>query len=202
MEENKMAISLQKGGNINLSKDFGAGGDGLKEITIGLGWDTNKYDGGQEFDLDASAFLLGTTEKVLNEKGFIFYGNPGSTDGSVTHTGDNKTGEGDGDDERIEINLGKVSDDVEKISFTVTIHDFAERSQNFGQVSNAYVRVLDKATGEELVKYELDEDFSVESAIVVAELYKKNGDWRFKAVGSGFAGGLAALATNFGLSIS
>lgn len=196
-----MAISLQKGGNVNLSKDFGAGGEGLQEVIIGLGWDTNRYDGGHAFDLDASAFLLGSNEKVSDEKGFIFYNNAVSTDGSVKHTGDNKTGDGDGDDECIEINLNQVGSDTEKISFTVTIHDYEERSQNFGQVSNAYVRVLDKATGEELIKYELDEDFSVESALVVAELYKKNGDWRFKAVGSGFSGGLGALATNFGLTV-
>lgn len=196
-----MAISLSKGAKINLSKEFGAGGTGLQELSIGLGWDTNKYDGGSEFDLDASVFILDAAGKANGIEDFVFYGNKTGAGGAVVHSGDNRTGDGEGDDELIEVNLGQVPGSVDKIAFTVTIHEADTRNQNFGQVSNAYVRIMNKATGEELVRYDLEEDFSTETAIVVAELYNKGGDWRFSAVGSGYAGGLAALATSFGLDV-
>lgn len=199
-----MGISLSKGSKINLSKEFGAGtGEGgLSELTIGLGWDTNKYDGVDDFDLDASIFILGADGKVTGEKDFVYYNNSTGANGGIIHSGDNRTGDGDGDDETIEVNLGVIPSTVDKIAFTVTIHDADTRNQNFGQVSNAYVRILNKATGEEIVRYDLEEDFSTETAIVVAELYNKSGDWRFSAVGSGYAGGLGALATSFGLEVN
>lgn len=193
-----MAISLSKGGKINLSKEFG--GAALTDLQIALGWDTNKYDGGGEFDLDTSVFVLNEQGKAQNgTDSFIFYGNPTGANGGVTHNGDNLTGEGDGDDETIDVNLAIVN--AEKLAITATIHEADTRNQNFGQVSNAYIRILNKTTGEELLRYDLEEDFSTESAIVVAELYNKGGDWRFAAVGAGYAGGLAALATSFGLDV-
>jgi tellurium resistance protein TerD len=191
-----MAISLSKGQKVDLTKT----NPGLTKIVIGLGWDTNKYDGGKDFDLDASAFLLGGTGKVQNEKDFVFYNNQNGAEGAVIHTGDNRTGAGDGDDEQIKIDLSKVPTVVEKIDFTITIHEAAERKQNFGQVSNAYVRVFNEGNGQELIRYDLGEDFSVETAIVVAELYRSNNEWKFNAIGSGFQGGLGALCTNFGLA--
>lgn len=198
-----MAISLAKGQKINLSKNFGAGGDGLKKLQFGLGWDTNKYDGGKDFDLDGSVFMLNDAGKSdPSGSGFIFYGNKESADGSVKHSGDNRTGEGDGDDEQVVVDLTKVDSGIKKIALTVTINDAVKRAQNFGQVSNAYVRIVNPETNEELVKYELDEDYSVETAVVVAELYNKDGEWRFAAVGSGFSGGLAALATSYGLDVT
>ena len=196
-----MAVSLSKGGKVSLAKvaaDAGISG-GLSKIIVGLGWDTNRYDGGASFDLDAAAFLLGADGKVRSDADFIFYNQkigPG-----VEHTGDNRTGEGDGDDEQIKVDLTAVPADVEKIDFTVTIDQADVRNQNFGMVENSFIRIMDEATGTELVRYDLGEDFSVETAIVVAELYRHNGEWKFNAIGSGFAGGLAALCGNFGVEV-
>ncbi len=190
-----MAISLQKGQRIDLTK----GNPGLSKIIVGLGWDTNKYDGQADFDLDAAAFLLDQTGKVAKDTNFVFYGNLKAT--GVEHTGDNLTGEGEGDDEQIKVDLKAVEPDVDKIAFTVTIYDAESRRQSFGQVSNAFIRIVDANTNQELVRYDLGEDYSIETAIVVAELYRSGTEWKFNAVGSGFAGGLAALARNYGLNV-
>ncbi|MCC0633506.1 MULTISPECIES: TerD family protein [Clostridioides] len=192
-----MGITLSKGQKVDLTK----GNPGLKNILVGLGWDTNKYDGGFDFDLDTAAFLTGVSGSVTNDGDFVFYNNLKHTSGAVEHLGDNRTGEGDGDDEQIVVDLSKIPGEISKISFTVTIHDATERTQNFGQVSNSYIRIVDKDTNEELIKYELGEDFSIETAIVVAEIYKHNGEWKFNALGSGFEGGLAALCGNFGINL-
>jgi len=192
-----MAISLQKGQKVDLTKS----NPGLTKIIIGLGWDVNKYDGGKDFDLDSSVFMLNSDGKVTNEKNFVFFNNPKSPDGSVNHTGDNRSGAGDGDDEQIKVDLAIVSSDVSKITFTITIHEAQERNQNFGQVSNAYVRVLNEASGEELIRYDLGEDFSVETAVVVGELYRHNAEWKFNAIGSGYQNGLAGLCKDFGLDV-
>jgi tellurium resistance protein TerD len=193
-----MAVSLQKGQKVDLTKN----NPGLQNIIVGLGWDTNKYDGGKDFDLDASVFLVNSGGKVASDQDFVFYGNKEGGSGSVVHSGDNRTGEGEGDDEQIKINLGTVPSEVEKISFTITIHEAEIRNQNFGQVSNAYVRVLDATGNEELIRYDLGEDFSIETAIVVADLYRHGSEWKFNAIGSGFSGGLSALCRNFGLEIA
>ncbi|MBF8982412.1 TerD family protein [Lutibacter sp. B2] len=192
-----MAISLQKGQKVDLTK----GNPGLTKVVVGLGWDTNKYDGGQDFDLDAAAFLLGENSKVTTDHDFIFYNNLKDAAGSITHLGDNLTGEGDGDDEQIKVELDKVPANVHKIAFTVTIHDAVTRRQNFGQVSNAFIRIVKEDNGEELIRYDLGEDFSIETAVVVGELYRNNGEWKFSATGSGFEGGLSALCGNFGINI-
>lgn len=191
-----MAISLQKGQKIDLTKT----NPGLSNVIVGLGWDINKYDGGSDFDLDTAAFMLDASGKAPSDSSFIFYGNLKSECGSVNHMGDNLTGEGDGDDEQIKISLSSVPANIEKIAFTVTIYDHETRQQNFGQVSNAYIRILDESTGVELIRYDLCEDFSIETALVVGELYRNNGEWKFCAVGSGFGGGLAALCANYGLN--
>lgn len=190
-----MAISLKKGQKVDLTKT----NPGLTKILVGLGWDTNKYDGGSAFDLDAAAFLLSENGKVSSEKDFVFYSNLKHTSESVEHLGDNLTGEGDGDDEQILVDLAKVPESVSKIDFTVTIYDAETRRQNFGQVSNAFIRVVDQNSNTELIRYDLGEDFSVETAVVVAEIYRHNGEWKFNAIGSGFSGGLAALCGNFGI---
>ncbi|RDY23788.1 TerD family protein [Romboutsia maritimum] len=192
-----MGITLAKGQKVDLTKK----NPGLKNILIGLGWDTNKYDGGYDFDLDTAAFLVDSNNKVTNDGDFIFYNNLKHNSGAVEHLGDNRTGQGDGDDEQILVNLASVPQDVNKVAFTVTIHEALERRQNFGQVSNSYIRVLNKDTNEELIKYELGEDFSIETAVVVAEIYRHNGEWKFNALGSGFEGGLEALCRNFGINI-
>ncbi len=190
-----MAISLQKGQKIDLTK----GNPGLNNIIVGLGWDVNKYDGQADFDLDASAFLLDATGKVATDSNFVYYGNLKAN--GVEHTGDNLTGEGEGDDEQIKVELKAVPADVDKIAFTVTIYEAENRKQSFGQVSNAFIRIVDANTNEELIRYDLGEDYSIETAIVVAELYRNNGEWKVNAIGSGFAGGLAALARNYGLNV-
>ena len=190
-----MAINLKKGEKISLTK----GNPGLSKITVGLGWDINRYDSGADFDLDASAFLLGANGKVTQGADFIFYGQPSHPSGSVTYGGDNRTGEGEGDDEQIMVDLQAVPASIEKIDFTVTIYEAAERRQNFGQVSNAFVRIVDDATGQELIRYDLEEDFSIETAVVVGELYRHNGEWKFNAIGSGYQGGLAALCASYGV---
>lgn len=190
-----MPISLSKGQKVDLTKT----NPGLNKVIVGLGWDTNKYDGGSDFDLDAAAFLLGADGKVTSEGDFVFYNNPQGGQGSIVHSGDNRTGAGEGDDEIVKIDLSKVPANVEKIAFTITIHEADTRNQNFGQVSNAYVRVLNEASGEELIRFDLGEDYSVETAVVVAELYRHAGEWKFNAIGSGFQGGLVALCSNFGI---
>ncbi|WP_437879999.1 TerD family protein [Pseudomonas sp. LRF_L74] len=190
-----MALTLQKGGNLSLSKTDPS----LTKILIGLGWDPRATDG-TEFDLDASAFLLGATGKVRSEADFIFYNQLRSADGSVEHTGDNRTGAGDGDDEVIKVDLSRVPADVDKIAFTVTIHDAEARKQNFGQVSNSFIRIVNEVSGAEVVRYDLAEDASVETAMIFAELYRNNGEWKFRAVGQGYAGGLRALANGYGLN--
>ncbi|RKD25278.1 tellurium resistance protein TerD [Caminicella sporogenes DSM 14501] len=192
-----MAVSLKKGQKVDLTKT----NPGLTKVVVGLGWDTNKYDGGHDFDLDAAAFLLGENGKVLSDEDFVFYNNLNHKSGAVVHLGDNLTGEGEGDDEQIKIDLSKVPADYQKIAFTVTIHEAQARNQNFGQVSNAFIRIFNEETNEELIRYDLSEDFSIETAIVVGELYRHNGEWKFSAVGSGFEGGLAALCRNFGINI-
>ena len=184
-----VAISLQKGQKVDLTKT----NPGLVKIMIGLGWDTNKYDGGSAFDLDAAAFLLGENGRVSSDRDFVFYGNLNHDSGAVEHSGDNLTGEGEGDDERIKIDLSKVPAGVKKIAFTVTIYDAETRKQNFGMVSNAFIRIVDEAKGAELIRYDLGEDYSVETAVVVAELYRHEAEWKFNAVGGGAA---ALLAIN------
>lgn len=190
-----MPISLQKGQKVDLTK----GNPGLIKLMVGLGWDTNKYDGGNDFDLDAAAFLLGDTGKVKDQSDFVFYGNKEHASGSVVHMGDNLTGEGDGDDEVIHVDLSKVPADINKVTFTVTIYDPEVRKQNFGQVSNAYIRIVDEVNNTELIRYDLGEDFSIETAVVVGEIYRNGAEWKFNAVGSGFQGGLASLCANFGI---
>lgn len=191
-----MAINLKKGQKVDLTKS----NPGLKKILIGLGWDVNKYDGGSEFDLDAAAFMLDSTGKAPTENQFVFYSNLKDPSGAVEHTGDNLTGEGEGDDEQIIIDLSLVPEVIEKIDFTVTIYEAEDRNQNFGQVSNAYIRVVNMDNNEELIRYDLGEDFSIETAVVVGEIYRNKGEWKFNAIGSGFQGGLAALVRNFGLN--
>ncbi|MBC3413073.1 MULTISPECIES: TerD family protein [Pseudomonas] len=189
-----MALSLQKGGNLSLTKTDPS----LTKIIVGLGWDPRATDG-TEFDLDASAFLLGAGDQVRSEADFIFYNQLRSVDGSVEHTGDNRTGAGDGDDEVIKVDLSRVPADVQKIVFTVTIHDAEARKQNFGQVGGAFIRVVNEVSNSEVVRYDLAEDASTETAMIFAELYRNNGEWKFRAVGQGYAGGLRAVATSFGL---
>ena len=193
-----MPISLKKGQRVDLTKT----NPGLKEICVGLGWDVNKYDGGSSFDLDTAAFLLSENDKVRQQGDFVFYGNLSHESGAVVHQGDNLTGEGDGDDEQIMIDLSKVPADVQKIAFTATIYEAEERRQNFGQVSNAYIRVIDSVNKKELIRYDLGEDFSIETAVVVGELYRNGSEWKFNAVGSGFQGGLAALCGNYGIEVA
>jgi len=192
-----MAISLGKGGNISLSKEDPS----LVRMVVGLGWDERGTDG-QDFDLDASAFLLNATGKCRSDSDFIFYNNMNAADGSVTHTGDNRTGEGDGDDEQVKVDLSKVAADVDKIAVTVTIHDAEARKQSFGQVANAFIRIVNEDSGAEIVRYDLSEDYSTETAMVFGEIYRNGGEWKFKAVGQGYAGGLGAMATQYGLSAS
>jgi tellurium resistance protein TerD len=190
-----VAIQLSKGQRVDLTKNDPT----LKKIIIGLGWDVKQFDGGQDFDLDASAFILNNTGKCRNENDFIFYNNLQSTDGSIIHTGDNRTGEGDGDDEQLKIDLSKVPSDIDKVAITVTIHDAEGRGQNFGQVSNAFVRIENEDTGIEVLRYDLGEEFSIETAVVFCEIYRQGNDWKFSAVGSGYQGGLQALVRAYGL---
>ncbi|MDA1477927.1 TerD family protein [Bacillus changyiensis] len=192
-----MTIQLSKGQRIDLTKT----NPGLIKGLIGLGWDTNKYTGGADFDLDASAFLVEGNDKCVNDEDFVFYNNLEHPSGSVIHTGDNRTGEGEGDDEQIIVDFSKIPAHVEKIGITVTIHDAESRSQNFGQVSNAFVRLVNESTNEELLRFDLGEDFSIETAVVVCELYRQGSDWKFNAIGSGFSGGLASLCRNYGLQV-
>jgi len=190
-----MPINLSKGQKVDLTK----GNPGLKSIMVGLGWDVNAFDSGADFDLDAAAFLVAASGKCPTDKEFVFYGNLKHISGSVNHQGDNLTGEGDGDDEQIQVDLTKVPANIEKIAFTVTIYDAETRHQNFGQVSNAFIRLVDESTGVEMIRYDLGEDFSIETAVVVGELYRYNGEWKFNAIGSGFQGGLTALCAHYGI---
>ena len=192
-----MSINLSKGQKVDLTK----GNPSLKKILVGLGWDVNAFEGA-DFDLDAAAFMLGADGKCPTEKEFVFYGNLKHATESVIHMGDNLTGAGDGDDEQITVDLSKVPENVEKIAFTVTIYEADVRKQNFGQVSNAYIRLVDETTGAELIRYDLGEDFSIETAVVVGELYRHNGEWKFNAIGSGFQGGLAALCGHYGIQVA
>ncbi len=191
-----MPVSLSKGGNVSLSKEA----PGLKDIVIGLGWDTRSTDG-SAFDLDASMFMVKADEKVRNDGDFIFYNNKKSADGSVEHQGDNLTGEGEGDDEQIKVNLDGVPQDVAKLSVGVTIHDAETRSQNFGMVSNAFIRVVNGSDNSEIARYDLSEDASTETAMLFGEVYRKDNEWKFKAIGQGFAGGLGPMARNYGVSV-
>ena len=192
-----MPVNLQKGQKVSLTK----GNPGLKKVVVGLGWDVNAFDTGGDFDLDAAAFLLGDSGKVTGSEDFVFYGNLKHPSGSVEHMGDNLTGAGEGDDEQIRIDLSLVPANVTKIAFTATIYEAEARRQNFGQVSNAFVRIYNEETGEELLRYDLGEDFSIETAAVFGELYKNGDEWKFNAIGSGYQGGLAALCANFGVEV-
>ena len=192
-----MPVSLQKGQKVSLTK----GNPGLKNVVVGVGWDVNAFDTGGDFDLDASAFLLADTGRVPDQRDFVFFGNLKDPSGSVQHMGDNLTGAGDGDDEQIRVDLSKVPANISTIAFTVTIYEAENRRQNFGQVSNAFVRIYNEENGEELVRYDLGEDFSIETAAVFGELYKNNNEWKFNAVGSGYQGGLAALCANYGVDV-
>lgn len=191
-----MALSLQKGGNLSLTKTDPT----LQRMIVGLGWDERATDG-KEFDLDASAFVLGASGKVRSDADFIFYNQMKSSDGGVEHTGDNRTGEGDGDDEQVKVDLSKLSADIETIAITVTIHDAEARGQNFGQVMNAFIRIVNEDNGNEVVRFDLSEDYSTETAMVFGDLYKSGGEWKFRAVGQGYAGGLAAMCSQYGVNI-
>ena len=191
-----MGINLQKGGNVNLSKEA----PDMKKMLIGLGWDARSTDGA-DFDLDASAFMLNAQGKVRSDADFIFYNQLKSADGSVEHTGDNRTGAGEGDDEAINIDLSRVPADVDKIAICVTIHEARERQQNFGQVSSAYIRCVNLDNNSEIARYDLSEDASVETAMIFGEIYRHSGAWKFRAVGQGFAGGLGPLAQHYGVNV-
>lgn len=191
-----MAVKLSKGGNVSLSKED----PGLTKVLIGLGWDTRGTDGA-DFDLDASAFLLNEAGRVRGDSDFIFYNNLKSSDGSVEHTGDNRTGQGDGDDEALKVDLPRIPQEVHRIPVAVTIHDAEPRRQNFGMVSNAFMRIVNDLTGREIARYDLTEDASTETAMIFGELYRHGADWKFRAIGQGYVGGLGPLASGFGVSV-
>ena len=192
-----MPINLQKGQKVSLTK----GNPGLSKVVVGVGWDVNQFDTGGAFDLDGAAFRVTENGKVSRGEDFVFYGNLTHPSGSVQHMGDNLTGEGEGDDEQIKVNLSAVPANIAKIVFTVTIYDAETRRQNFGQVSNAFIRIYNEDTGEEMLRYDLGEDFSIETAAVFGELYKNGNEWKFNAIGSGYQGGLAALCASFGVDV-
>ena len=192
-----MAICLVKGQKADVTK----GAPGLNRLIVGLGWDVNVFDSGSDFDLDASAFLLGADGAAGADEDLVFYGNLTHPSGAVKHMGDNLTGEGDGDDEQLLVDLSRVPADVARIAFTVTIYDGEARKQNFGQVSNAFIRVVDATTNREVLRFDLGEDFSVETAVIVGELYRYNGEWKFNAIGSGFSGGLEELCRYYKLDV-
>jgi tellurium resistance protein TerD len=192
-----MGVSLQKGGNVSLTKEA----PGLTAITIGTGWDARATDG-QDFDLDVSVFVIGTNGKVLTDQHFVFYNNPTLPGGAVAHQGDNRTGEGDGDDEQIKVQLNNLSEDEVKLIVAVTIDEAAKRGQNFGQVSNAYMRIVNDEGGAELARFDLSEDASLETAMIFGELYSHNGEWKFKAIEQGFADGLGPLAASYGVNLA
>ena len=192
-----MSLNLQKGQKVDLTR----GNPGLSKLLIGLGWDTNKYSGGFDFDLDATVFLLGENHKVNSNQDFIYYGNLVHSSGSVEHTGDNLTGGTGADDEQIKVDLSRVPNNIDRIAIAVTIYDAEKRNQNFGQVSNSYIHIVDTISNTELLRYDLGEDFSIETSIVVGEIYRYKGEWKFNAVGSGFKGGLKALCLNYGVNL-
>ena len=191
-----MSVSLSKGGNVSLSKEA----PGLSKILVGLGWDARATDG-TEFDLDGSVYLVNADGKVRSDADFVFYNNLKSADGSVEHTGDNRTGEGEGDDEAVKVNLSAIPVDVERLAVAVTIHDATNRSQSFGQVDNAFIRVVNDDNSSEIARYDLSEDASVETAMVFGEIYRHGDEWKFRAVGQGFSGGLGPLAASYGVTI-
>ncbi len=192
-----MSVSLQKGQKVSITK----GNPGLTKVVVGIGWDVNQFDTGGDFDLDTAAFLLADTGRVSRSEDFVFFGNLVHPSGCAEHMGDNLTGAGEGDDEQIKVNLSMVPENITKIAFSVTIYEAEQRRQNFGQVSRAFIRIYNETTGEELLRYDLGEDFSIETAAVFGELYKNNGEWKFNAIGSGYQGGLAALCSNFGVDV-
>ncbi|WP_432514184.1 TerD family protein [Kineococcus sp. SYSU DK001] len=192
-----MGVTLAKGGNVSLAKVA----PNLDEALVGLGWDVRTTTG-LDFDLDASALMLGAGGKVLSDAHFVFYNQLTSPDGSVRHTGDNRTGEGEGDDETIEVDLGSVPANVEKIVFAVSIHDAEARRQSFGQVVNAFIRMVNRVDGSEVVRYDLSEDASTETAMVFGEVYRYGGEWKFRAVGQGYANGLRGIAQDFGVDVA
>lgn len=192
-----MAVSLKKGQKVSLTK----GSTGLNHVIVGLGWDVNRFDTGGDFDVDAAAFLLTDSGRVSGQDDFVFFGNLKHPSGSVEHLGDNLTGAGDGDDEQIKINLAGVPSHITRIAITVTIYEPEARRQNFGQINNAFIRIYDESNGEELLRYDLGEDFSIETAAVFGELYKHNDEWKFNAIGSGYQGGLAALCASYGIDV-
>lgn len=192
-----MPVCLQKGQKVSLTK----GNPGLQKVVVGLGWDVNQFDTGVDFDLDTAAFLLTDAGKVSASTDFVFFGNLNHPTGCAQHMGDNLTGAGDGDDEQIKIDLSKVPANISKIAFTVTIYEAESRRQNFGQVNNAFIRIYNENNGEELLRYDLGEDFSIETAAVFGELYKNGNEWKFNAIGSGYQGGLAALCNNYGVDV-
>jgi tellurium resistance protein TerD len=192
-----MPVNLQKGQKVSITK----GNPGMTKVIVGLGWDVNQFDTGGDFDLDTAAFLLTDSGKVSKSEDFVFFGNLKHPSGCTEHLGDNLTGTGDGDDEQIKINLSLVPGNITKIAFSVTIYEAEARRQNFGQVNNAFIRIYNQETGEELLRYDLGEDFSIETAAVFGELYKNNEEWKFNAIGSGYQGGLAALCANFGVDV-
>ncbi len=193
-----MPINLKKGQKVSLTKD----NPGLSKVVVGLGWDVNQFDTGGSFDLDAVAFLLTDSGKVSRQEDFIFFGNLSHPSEAVVHQGDNLTGIGENDDEQIRISLAQVPDNITRIAFAVTIYEAEERRQNFGQVNNAFIRIYDELTGQELIRYDLGEDFSIETAAIFGELYKHGGEWKFNAIGSGYQGGLAAICTSYGIEVA
>lgn len=193
-----MGVSLSKGGNVSLTKEAGAAG--LNAVTVGLGWDARSTTGA-EFDLDASALGVGASGKVISDQHFVFFNNLKSPDGTIEHTGDNLTGEGDGDDEQIKVAVATVPADVDKVVFVVSIYDAESRQQNFGQVRNAYIRVVNDANGSELARYDLSEDASTETAMVFGEVYRAGSEWKFRAVGQGYANGLGGIARDYGVNV-
>ena len=193
-----MGVSLSKGGNVSLTKEAGAAG--LSAVTVGLGWDVRTTTG-TDFDLDASAIAAKADGKVVSDQHFVFYGNLATPDSTIQHTGDNLTGEGEGDDESIKVNLAGLPADVDKVAFPVSIYDAEARSQSFGEVRNAFIRVVNDANGTELARYDLTEDASTETAMVFGELYRNGAEWKFRAVGQGYATGLAGIARDYGVNI-
>ena len=194
-----MGISLEKGARVNLEKEA----PGINKVSVGLGWDT-RDTAGNDFDLDVSVFICDESGITRGEQDFVYYNQLTALGGSITHTGDNLTGEGEGDDEVVKISLAEVTEkdaSIQKLAFVVTIHDAVQRNQNFGQVENAFIRIVDESNNSEIVRYDLTEDYSVETAIIFGEMYRKDGSWRFSAVGAGFEGGLQSAATKYGLNV-
>ncbi|MBL1068791.1 TerD family protein [Streptomyces sp. 7-21] len=191
-----MAVSLTKGGNVSLTKEA----PGLTAVTVGLGWDV-RVTTGTDFDLDASAIAVNAAGRVYSDAHFVFFNNKQSPDQSIVHTGDNRTGEGEGDDEQINVNLAALPADVDKVVFAVSVYDAEARQQNFGQVRNAYIRVINQAGGAEIARYDLSEDAATETAMVFGEIYRHGAEWKFRAVGQGYASGLAGIAADFGVNV-